>query len=108
MSAQLALCGLYPPTDDEKWSDEILWQPIPVHVVAEKLNFILPTKENSPKLAVALSQYLKDSSEIHKIYAEHAELFEQWSEKSGSDIKTIHDVNTLYDALKIEKERNMP
>lgn len=30
MSAQANLAGLFPPThDDEKWHDEIQWQPIP-------------------------------------------------------------------------------
>ena len=30
MSAQAALSGLFMPTKDEIWNDEILWQPIPV------------------------------------------------------------------------------
>ena len=33
-SAYSHLAGLYPPTDDEKFKEDIDWQPIPVHTVA--------------------------------------------------------------------------
>uniref|UniRef100_A0A8D0H8N2 acid phosphatase n=1 Tax=Sphenodon punctatus TaxID=8508 RepID=A0A8D0H8N2_SPHPU len=33
MSAQANLAGLFPPTGSQIWHPEILWQPIPVHVV---------------------------------------------------------------------------
>lgn len=38
MSAQANLAGLFPPThDDEKWHDDILWQPIPGEFGLENL-----------------------------------------------------------------------
>lgn len=30
MSAEVLSAGLFEPTEEEKWNDEILWQPIPV------------------------------------------------------------------------------
>lgn len=30
-TAALVLAGLYPPTAEEKWSDELSWHPIPIY-----------------------------------------------------------------------------
>lgn len=31
MSAQVLASALFPPSGDQIWNDELLWQPIPVH-----------------------------------------------------------------------------
>lgn len=36
MSAQLALAGLFPPTEDETWNEKINWQPIPVKKISQQ------------------------------------------------------------------------
>ncbi|NWQ81260.1 PPAP phosphatase, partial [Columbina picui] len=46
MSAQSYLSGLFPPTSSEIWNPDLLWQPIPVHVLQKStdrsLHFPLP------------------------------------------------------------------
>lgn len=36
MSAESNLAGLYEPVGDDVWSEQIKWQPIPVHSMPEK------------------------------------------------------------------------
>ncbi|XP_063160054.1 prostatic acid phosphatase-like [Candoia aspera] len=38
MSAQVNLAGLFPPTGDQIWNPELLWQPVPVQVVPKASN----------------------------------------------------------------------
>lgn len=102
MSAQASLAGLFPPEDDEKLSDEILWQPIPVHSIPLNSNEKLCEKHEA-----AYEKYLTESPEIQKIYSDHANLFQHLTEKSGEDIETISDVYYLYNTLSIEKSRNL-
>uniref|UniRef100_A0ABM5GPL8 acid phosphatase n=1 Tax=Pogona vitticeps TaxID=103695 RepID=A0ABM5GPL8_9SAUR len=41
MSAQANLAGMFPPTGEQVWNPDLLWQPVPVHIVP---------KGHSPKL----------------------------------------------------------
>lgn len=103
----MALAGLYPPSDEEKWNEEVLWQPIPVHTIPGRMDYILPTLANSPTLAAARKRYLA-GPEVQKIYTDNADLFAHWSHMCGGNIRTIDCVNGLHDTLRIEKDRNMP
>ncbi|XP_013925738.1 PREDICTED: prostatic acid phosphatase-like, partial [Thamnophis sirtalis] len=47
MSAQANLAGMFPPIGDQIWNPELLWQPIPVHVL---------TKASNPKLRYPIFQ----------------------------------------------------
>lgn len=102
MSAQACLAGLFPPEDNEKFCDQILWQPIPVHTIPLNSNKKLCEKHDA-----AYEKYMTESPEMQKIYTEHANLFTHLTEKSGEDIETISDVYYLFNTLSIEKSRNL-
>lgn len=106
MSAQACLSGLYPPTDDEKWNDELHWHPIPVHTIPIRQDYILLGCKYTQAYDDAIKNFYENSPEIQRVYSEHGKLFEEWSRKSGSVIKTIEDVIHLYHTILVEKEHN--
>lgn len=106
MSAQAALAGMYPPTPEEKWHDEILWQPIPIHTVQLSMDHVLATSRHFPKYGAEREKYIKDCPEVQRIYTEHADLFSHWTQESGMKIESIGDVFQLYNTLVTEKAHN--
>ncbi|KAJ6648315.1 Testicular acid phosphatase like [Pseudolycoriella hygida] len=108
MSAQVNLAGLFPPNDEEKWSNEILWQPIPVHTIPCELDHVLLAGRPCPKYEAARAKVMKESPEIQSIYSEHANLFKSLTENTGQDIKTVDDVFYLWMTLHFQKNRNLP
>lgn len=107
MSAQANAAGLFVPTDDEKWNSEILWQPIPVHTMPKKLDYVLYSIVDCPKYAVLREAYLNESKEVQRIYTEHANIFTFLSQKTGANITTMYDVYKVHDTLSIEKRHNI-
>lgn len=96
------------PTGDEKWNDEIKWQPIPVHTVPRDLDHIVAAERYCPKYEAAFEKFTRESEEVQYIYTEYAELFPYWSKKCGRNITTIRDAYYLHNTLMIEQDRNMP
>jgi hypothetical protein len=41
MSAASNLAGLYPPEGDQKWNENLDWQPIPIHTVPEIMDEVI-------------------------------------------------------------------
>lgn len=108
MSAQANLAGLFPPTDEERWSDDIHWQPIPVHTVPWRLDHVLSSGRPNLRYEAAREKYLKEAPEIQQILTEHADIFKHLTEKCGEDIETIADVFFLHNTLTFQKSRDLP
>lgn len=106
MSAGAALSGLFIPSEAEKWNDQILWQPIPVHTVPKTLDHILSASRVCPKYKSLFATYMKESKEVQRIYTEYANLFPHLAAMSGLNITTITDVYWLYNTLEIERDTN--
>lgn len=108
MSAQANLAGLFPPTDEEKWSDEILWQPIPVHIIPWEMDHVLGGGRPNPRFEAAKEKYLNEDPAIQKTLADHSETFKHLTEKCGEDIESIDDLFYLHNVLSFQKKRNLP
>lgn len=106
MSAQANLAGLFTPSDEEKWIDDIKWQPIPVHTVPRNLDHIIAIEQNCPKYKYLLAKYTNNSDERQRIFTEYADLIAYWSKMSGQNITSTYDIYWLFNTLDIEREQN--
>lgn len=107
MSAQCCLAGLYSPSDGEKLSEGVNWQPIPVHTIPPHLDYVLTTGKRCPRFQLAHVKYLQNTPQMD-IRTEFRNELQEWSLHSGMMIQTLDVVNLIYNTLCIEKEQNRP
>lgn len=105
MSAQANLAGLFPPSGDQIWNENLIWQPIPVHTIPEELDGILAAKKPCPRYSQALKNY-EETPEFKTILNKYQDLFKYLQEHTGKSVKSLKDVQSLYTTLFIEQLRN--
>lgn len=105
MSALSALAGMFPPSANDNWNSNILWQPIPVHTVSFQPDYLF-TVATCQKLISITSKYRRDSYEVRSIFSEYANEIKYWEKMSGLNLTSTYDIYKLYDTLCTEKEQN--
>ncbi|KAJ8975475.1 hypothetical protein NQ317_019803 [Molorchus minor] len=106
MSAAVNLAGLYPPTNTEVWNKNIVWRPIPIHTVPEGDDAVLAMKKACPKYDL-LYEELLNSTFFRIVDEKNRQLYEYLSEKTGWNITTIRQIETIYSTLLIEQQYNL-
>lgn len=105
MSAQSNLAGLYPPTGNQVWNNNLMWQPIPVHTVPQEEDNLLSSHAKCPKQEGYLETVLQ-RPEIVAIQNEYKAVFEYVAKSTGADIDNMFKINYIYDTLYIEQLYN--
>lgn len=92
-SANTCLAGLYPPTENQKWMDDLLWQPIPVHIVPKAYDKItLADNIINCEFYRLLRKNAYASSEIQEIKFKHKLLLDFLTEHTGFPINGTNEV----------------
>lgn len=106
MSALCNLAGLFSPAANERFNENLLWQPIPVHTMPESMDKVLSAKKSCPAYDYALKRY-KNSDEYRALNRRFKPLYEYLSEHAGRKIDSFTSVQNLYNNLFIEDLKNM-
>lgn len=94
MSALANLAGLFPPTDNEIWNENIPWQPIPIRTG--------PLIKKCPQFNAIYEKNIQETPEIQQIFTKYADDFLHWTRESGKNITTFDHVKALYKTLQME------
>ncbi|XP_018323599.1 prostatic acid phosphatase [Agrilus planipennis] len=101
MSAEANLAGLYPPSGDQVWDQGLQWQPIPVHTIPEKEDYVLSGKKPCVKYNRLLRDLLK-SPDFVNINRKNHDLYAYLTRYSGSLVNSLETLESLYNTLFIE------
>lgn len=102
MSAESNLAGFYPPQGKDVWSEDIAWQPIPVHTMPEKLDEVLAAKKPCPVYDYELKKLLK-SQEFKAYDKSIAPIYKYLTMHTGKSVNSIQSVQNIYSCLHIEE-----
>lgn len=104
MSALCNSAGLFPPAEKDVWMSNLDWQPIPIHTVALNEDYLIYQAipcNKSDKLS-------KEIIESVELYEKYSNLMKYIEKQSGSKMRTIMDLNDVYNSLFIEKLIGLP
>ncbi|XP_060103696.1 prostatic acid phosphatase-like [Heteronotia binoei] len=112
MSAQATLAGLYPPTGGQIWNPRILWQPIPVHTLAQSLDYLHTFIPGCPRYDRIQNETTK-SNVFQKVMQPYMNFLTTMARNTGynvASLKNLTNLNawTVYDNIKIEITHNYP
>ena len=105
MSAATNLAGLYPPIGRQIWNENLMWQPIPVHVIPNEMDSMIYPLRDCPAYET-LYDRLMDSSEFKAIEKKYDYLYKFLTEKTGEPIDTLWKADAIYDTLMIQSWNN--
>lgn len=96
MSAQAYIAGLYPPSETDQWSNQIHWQPIPVHPLP---NHLLEIK-NCPVYFDTVAKSLDE--QFQQFISSNKDIVESVSKYAGLNSTDMTQLALVYDTLYIE------
>lgn len=102
MSAASNLAGLFPPlSDDEVWNPQIAWQPIPIHSIPKRFDYVVNGETYCPRFNEALKEY-QQTPEYQNVFIEHKPLIEYLEENTGLSIRNLIVIQNLNNTLFIQ------
>lgn len=105
MSAAANLAGLFPPTGDQIWNEQLLWQPIPIHSIPELFDYVVNGETYCPRFNEAFDNYTQ-TPEYENIFIKYKPLIEYLEENTGLSIKDLIVIQNLNNTLFIQSITN--
>lgn len=98
MSAGANLAGMFPPTEDQTWTEDFDWQPIAVHTTSTKEDYLLASSKRCDRFDY-LSAVFMNNSDYYRLFDEYEPLIKYLEMNSGEDLSTLLQLAFIHDTL---------
>ncbi|VEN38083.1 unnamed protein product [Callosobruchus maculatus] len=105
MTAELVLAGLYPPTKEDIWFKNLLWQPIPVHTMQTDNDNLIQMEASCPKYDTLLEKITK-MPEFEEVKQRYSDMFKTIAENTGWTNVDIETVKSLFCTMYVYSKHN--
>lgn len=107
MSAASFMAGLFPPTKEQIWNKNIRWQPVSIHTMPAKVDFVLSTTIGKRcDRYEFLKQQHYNRTEYKEWHSKHQKVYEYIESKSGVSADDPWNLMILYDTLRIHQMKD--
>ncbi|KAF3706346.1 Lysosomal acid phosphatase [Channa argus] len=106
MSAESNLAGLYPPKDQQVFTPDLKWQPIPVHTVPQNEERLLSFPLGDCPRYQQLMNETEQTEEFLNVTATYKDTIELVRNKTGLNKTNVESVWSVYDTLFCESRHN--
>ncbi|XP_031707824.1 lysosomal acid phosphatase [Anarrhichthys ocellatus] len=107
MSAEANLAGLYPPAGQQVFTQDLKWQPIPVHTVPEREERLLSYPlGNCPRYKQLMNE-TEHTEEFINITTTYQDIIKLVKNETGLNDTNVEKVWGVYDTLFCESRHNM-
>ncbi|KAM9328201.1 lysosomal acid phosphatase [Pholidichthys leucotaenia] len=106
MSAEANLAGLYPPSGQQVFNPNLMWQPIPVHTVPASQERLLSFPLRDCPRYEQLLEETKQTEVFLNVTATYQDIIDLVNEKTGLNETSVESVWTVYDTLFCESRHN--
>lgn len=109
MSAAACMAGLFPPSGDQIWNENLSWNPIglnpiPIHTIPENQDYTLGVRKSCDRYEYEMNHYI-NSTAYTDLFIKHRKLIKYLEKHSGKKLKSMLDIGLLYDTLSVERAR---
>lgn len=105
MSAASLLAGIFPPSKDELWNENIAWQPIPIHTIPCEMDYVLSCGKRCDRFNFLLEKHFY-KPEFNAWRLKYKWLYEFVQKKSGLSMDNYKKIIYIYDTLMVQQLHN--
>lgn len=104
-SANVVLASMFPPTGNQVWNNDLVWQPIAVHSIPFEMDYLISCDVACKRYVQALDEY-QQSPEIKSLINENRQLFEYLEKHTGQPVRNVNQLKDIQNILEIERSMN--
>nr|CAH7757223.1 unnamed protein product [Callosobruchus chinensis] len=105
MTAESMLAGLYPPSKEDIWFKDLLWEPIPVHSIQHENDNLIQMKANCPKYRTLLGS-ITQMKVFEEVKERYSDIFKAIAVNTGWSDVDVEAVKSVFCTMYVYSKHN--